>query len=81
MFSSLGFNFYVHKKWNFIHEEMYSKRLELTKTEGHRSAHCFFCVHVIYRLPAVLRAVNEITEESNFETAVDATGLKAQFDL
>ena len=40
------------------------------------------CSCYIYRcLPAVLRVVNEITDETNSETAVDATGLKAQFDL
>ena len=44
----------------------------------------FFSVDAIYHhLPAVLRVVNEITctEEPNSETAVDATGLKAQFVL
>ena len=61
---------------------MYSNRLELLKAERHCSACYLFSLHAIYcHLPAVLRVVNEINDEPNSETTVDANGLKAEFDL
>ena len=39
------------------------------------------CSHCFPPFTCCLRVVKEITEEPNSKTAVDATGLKAQFDL
>ena len=81
---------YIAKYWHSLsqmenetsrkkHTLRYRNLLRLSDTNW--ACH-FFTVHAVsHHLPAVLRVVKEITEEPNSKTAVDATGLKAQFDL
>lgn len=75
---------YVHNKWKQIQQEMFPKEqpMELKRLSDTRWACRSAAVHaVLKRLPVVLRVLEQISEETNADRAVDARALKGLIDF
>lgn len=75
---------YVHNKWKKVQAEMFpgEQQFELQRLSDTRWACRYYaCRTIIKRLPAILKVLDEITDEHNPDRAVDARGLRAQLDF
>lgn len=75
---------YVHNKWKAVQLELYpdQKQMELQRLSDTRWACRFFaCRTIINRLPALIKVLDDIIDETNADRAIDARGLKAQLDF
>jgi len=75
---------YVHIKWIDFQKEMFSGGAprELPRLSDTRWA-CRYaaCRNLMDRLPAVIRVLDESSDEANPQRAVDARGLRSQIDF
>ena len=73
---------YVHNKQKSIQQEMYSSYFELRRLSDTRWSCRYYSCHAVFkRMPAILRVMDELIGESNPDRAIDARGLRAQFDF
>lgn len=74
---------YVHQRWQDIQRTMYQDQpRELTKLSDVRWACRFYaCRNLMDWLPAFLRVLHDIDEESSGDRSVEARGLLGQIDL
>lgn len=74
---------YVHQKWLDVQKQMYEgPPREMQRLSDTRWACRYLaCKTVKDRLPAIIKVLEEISQESNGERAVEARGLLAQIDL
>lgn len=74
---------YVHQKWLEIQKEMFSgPPRELQRLSDTRWACRYIaCRNLMDRLPAAIRVLEEISDETNPARAVEARGLLCQIDL
>uniref|UniRef100_A0A1A8U647 HAT C-terminal dimerisation domain-containing protein n=2 Tax=Nothobranchius furzeri TaxID=105023 RepID=A0A1A8U647_NOTFU len=74
---------YVHQRWLDVQKEMYGGQpRELVKLSDTRWAcRALACRNLMDRLPAVLRALQDISTENHRDGSIDARGLLAQIDL
>ena len=74
---------YVHNKWMDVQKEMFTGApRELPRLSDTRWA-CRYaaCRNLMDRLTAVIRVLDDISDEANPQRAVDARGLRSQIDL